>query len=111
MLIILAVSLALTLVLELFFALLWGLREKRELVLVILVNCLTNPVVVLTYYTVLYFWKWHTLPLVVVLEISAILVEWLCYRGCSRKLRRPFLFALTINVFSYGMGCLINLLL
>lgn len=111
----LAVSLLLTLILELGFALLWSLREKglrtkRELLLVVLVNCLTNPVVVLLANTALARWHWGALPLIPVLELCAILVEWLCYRACSQSLRRPFLFALTANLFSVVMGFSLNLI-
>ena len=100
-----AVSLGLTLLFESAFALCWGLREKREFLIVFLVNVLTNPVVVCLY---------HSFPLarklVLLLELGAVLVEWLCYRACSEKLNRPFLFALCANAFSYGLGCVINLL-
>ena len=96
----LAISLLLTLLLEEAFALLWGLRGRRELALVALVNCLTNPPVVLLYYAL-------SLP-VLLLEAAAVLVEWRCYRTFSDQLRRPFLFALLANVLSYTVGYLIN---
>lgn len=106
----LAVSLALTLALELTFALAWGLRGRRELVLVALVNCLTNPPVVLLYHTAVGLLGWAALPVTAALESAAVLVEWRCYRACSERLRRPLLFAVLANAFSYGVGCLINLL-
>ncbi|MBD5150803.1 MAG: hypothetical protein HDT18_10680 [Oscillibacter sp.] len=110
MLTVLAVSLLLTLVFEEGFALAWGLRGRRELGLVALVNILTNPAVVLLYYTAAGPLHWNAIPVTVVLEASAILVEWLCYRAFSEQVKRPFLFALLINLFSYGAGCVINLL-
>ncbi len=110
MLKILAISLLLTLLFEELFALLWGLRGKRELGLVALVNCLTNPPVVLLYYTVTGLWRWNWAPATIVLEAAAVLAEWLCYRAYSEQVKRPFLFALLINLFSYGVGCIINLL-
>lgn len=110
MLTILAVSLLLTLLFEEGFALVWGLRGRRELVLVALVNCLTNPPVVLLYYTATGLWHWNAIPVTLVLEAAAIIVEWQCYRAYSEQVKRPFLFALLINLFSYGAGCVINLL-
>ena len=101
MLKILAVSLALTLVFEEGFALAWGLRGRRELGLVALMNCLTNPPVVLLYYTATGLWHWNA---------AAVLAEWRCCRAYSEQVKRPFLFALFINLFSYGAGCVINLL-
>lgn len=110
MLKIMAMSLLLTLMLEEVFALLWGLRGRRELTIVALVNILTNPVVVLGYHTAVGFWGWNAVLVTAVLEISAVAVEWLYYRACSRQLKKPLMFALLANVFSYGMGCVINLL-
>ncbi|MDE7262729.1 MAG: hypothetical protein K2N78_11830 [Oscillospiraceae bacterium] len=110
MLNVLAVSLLLTLLLEEGFALVWGLRGKRELGLTALVNCLTNPPVVLLYHTATGLWRWNAVPVTIVLETAAVIVEWLCYRTFSEQVKRPFLFALLINLFSYGVGCVINFL-
>lgn len=110
MLTVLAASLLLTLLFEECFALAWGLRGKRELGLVALVNVLTNPPVVLLYYTATRLWRWNAVPVTAVLEAAAVLVEWRCYQAYSERVRRPFLFALLANLFSYGAGCVINLL-
>lgn len=110
MLKILAASLLLTLIFEWIFALLWGIRGKRELGLVALVNCLTNPPVVLLYYTATVLWHWSAVFVTVILEFAAVLVEWHCYRAFSEQVKKPFLFALLVNIFSYTLGCVINLL-
>lgn len=110
MLRILAVSLALTLVLEEAFALVWGLRGRRELGTVALVNVLTNPLVVLLYHTAVGLLGWNALAVTAALETAAVLAEWRYYRLCSQQLRRPLLFALLANGFSYGAGQMINLL-
>ncbi len=57
----LAISLALTLALEEAFALVWGLRGRRELGTVVLVNILTNPPVVLLYHTAVGLLGWNAL--------------------------------------------------
>ena len=106
----LAISLILTLLFEEGFALAWGLRGKRELGLVALVNCLTNPPVVLLYYTASGLWRWNAVLTALALEAAAVIVEWRCYRMYSEQVKRPFLFALLINLFSYGVGCVINFL-
>lgn len=110
MLTVLAVSLALTLLFEEGFALYWGLRGRRELGLVALVNCLTNPPVVLLHYTAVTLWRWPDVWVTLALEAAAVIVEWRCYRAYSEQVRKPFLFALLANLFSYGAGCVINLL-
>ena len=111
MLTVLALSLLLTLVLEEAFAFAWGLREKRELGLTALVNCLTNPPVVLLYHTAAGLWRWNAVWVTLVLEAAAVAVEWRCYRAFSEQVKKPFLFALLVNLFSYGAGCAVNLLL
>ena len=110
MLISLVMSLALTLVLEELFALIWGLRGRRELGTVALVNVLTNPPVVFLHHTAIGLLGWDAVVVTAVLETAAVLVEWRYYRLCSQQLRRPFLFALLANALSYGTGCVINLL-
>ena len=107
MLKVLSISLLLTLIFEEIFALLWGLRGKRELTIIALVNILTNPVVVLTYHTTTGLFGWPVIPVTAVLEIGAVLVEWRCLHACSEQLKRPFLFALLANAFSYGLGLVI----
>lgn len=110
MLKVLAVSLLLTLVFELSVALLWGLRGKRELTVAALVNVLTNPPVVLLYHVCTGLFGWPGLMVTPVLEVGAVVVEWICYRSCSEQLKRPFLFALAANAVSFGLGLVINLL-
>lgn len=108
MLNVLAVSLALTLVMEGAFALAWGLRGRRELGLVALMNCLTNPPAVLFYHTAVPLWGWDPLAAAALAECAAVLVEWRCCRTFSRHIRHPFWFSLAANAVSYGAGCLIN---
>ena len=105
MLTVLAVSLLLTLLFEELFALAWGLRGKRELGLVALVNVLTNPPVVLL------CTLFPSPLLTAAMELAAVGVEGLVYRTCADWLRRPFLFSLAINAFSYFAGLLLNHLL
>ena len=105
----LAISLAMTLVCELAYALGWGVRDRRDLVLCALVNVLTNPIVGLIFY---YVW-YHRPPVkqgivTLVTEILAVVTEALLYRRFARTIRRPWLFAVSANAFSYAVGELIN---
>lgn len=102
-----ALSLVLTLILELLVALLCRLRG-RDLLLVILVNILTNPAVVyldmicgMTFPNGRDLWQ-------IPLEIGVIAVEAICYARFAHAVRRPWMFALVANVFSYGCGLLIQ---
>ena len=102
-----ASSLGLTLLLELLIARLCRLRG-RDYLLVLLVNILTNPTVV--YLDMVCashvpngrdLWQ-------IPLEVAAILIEGWCYARYARSLRRPWMFALVANLFSYGCGLLLN---
>lgn len=104
----LGISLTLTLILELFFALIFKVRGKA-LLLTIFANILTNPAVVVLY---LLFCRHYTFPEAVVisiLEISAVVVEAVIYK--TSGIKRPFLLSLGANAFSYLCGLLIGSLI
>ena len=105
----LAISLALTLVLELSYARFWGMRGIHDFLLAAAVNVLTNPIVVFVYYFVWYRRFPVNRGLVTLgMEIWAVVTEALLYRKFARTVRRPWLFSLSVNAFSYAMGELIN---
>ena len=102
-----AISLGLTLLLELLLARLCRLRG-RDYLLVVLVNILTNPAVVyLDMVCAAHLPNGRDLWQIP-LEVAAILIEGLCYARYARSLRRPWMFALVANLFSYGCGLLLN---
>ena len=101
----LLVSLLLTLLLECAFAFVAGARTPRRLLLVALVNVLTNPPVVML------CTLFPSPLLTAAMELAAVLTEGLIYRSRADWLRRPFLFSLAVNAFSYLTGLLLNLLL
>ena len=103
-----AVSLALTLLLELPFVYAWGLRSRHNLKLAVLVNVLTNPAVVLLYVLAVMYTELAMVPVVLLLEGTAWITEGLLYKRYARAIRRPWLFAIAANLFSYGMGELIK---
>lgn len=102
----LAVSLALTLVLELGFALLWG-AARRDLALVALANVLTNPAVVLGYTLTALFFPAALPPVTLVLEAGAVLVEGRLF-AARGDIRFPWGFSLCANLFSFSVGLLIK---
>ena len=103
-------ALVLTAVLELAFAFLWGLRGRRTLGLVVLVNCLTNPLVNLGYLLLVGNLRWSALPVTAGLEAAAVLAEWWWYKnGENTAVYRPLLFSLCANAFSFSCGVLLQL--
>ena len=104
------VSLLLTLLLEDLFALLWGIRNTQDLILVLLVNILTNPVVVFCYHATHFYAPNKLTAAVALLELAAVCIEWLLYRWSAHSIRHPFAFSLFANLFSFCMGFGISLL-
>lgn len=102
----LVISLSLTLLLELVFAWFWGIRGKG-LVLVILMNILTNPAVVTLHYLCTAVFGWNGILPVLFLEAAAIITEGFCCRGMIQK---PWKFAICINLFSYFAGEILQLI-
>lgn len=97
---ILSLSLFLTLLLEIVFGIVWGLR-KRNLHLLLLANMLTNPPVVLIN---------HITGLVLLPEVAAIITEGYLYHRLGEKFRFSFLFSFSVNLFSYCFGVLLSML-
>lgn len=100
-----AVSLGLTLLLELPVAYYWGLRSRHDLTVAVLVNVLTNPAVVLLN-GLLSATPWWAVQLP--LEAATIAVEGFCYRHCGENICRPYLLSLCANCISYGAGLVLN---
>lgn len=96
--------LVLTIVFEGIIALVWGLR-RRDLLLFVLVNVLTNPAAVLL----------HAMfpgpTVTAALELGVVAVEGLCYDRLGYAVRRPWLFSLCANAFSFCLGLVLDILL
>jgi len=105
-----ALSLALSLVFETGFFLLVGKRDRKDILLLLLVNVLTNPVVVLLYWLTALYTTLNTYFVIVPLELFAILTEGYYYRRYGNSFRSPYLFSLAANIFSFGIGEFIQLL-
>lgn len=106
----LLISLGLTLALELIFALISGIRREKDLLLVCMVNIITNPVVVFLYYLASRTNAAVQMLALIILEVLAVAVEALYYKTYSEQIRRPILFAIGANVFSFFIGRVINML-
>lgn len=101
----LAGSLALTLILELAFALVWR-ADRRDLVAVALANVLTNPVVVLCHHAAARYVPGLLTAVTLALELGAAAAEGLVYSRRS-QIRRPWAFSLWANAFSFLSGLLL----
>ena len=103
------ISLTCTLIIETTFAFILKYRGK-DLVNVLLVNILTNPllnsvIVAINYY---YGLKARNISLIV-LEILVVLIEGIIYQKyLNRRKINGYLLSLILNIASYGLGLLIN---
>ena len=103
----LLISLGLTLVLELVFGVLWGLWDRDNLWLLILINTATNPPAVLLNALLVRQQDLPAVPSVLLIETAVVLTEWQLLKHNTKAVSRPFLFALLSNLFSYGIGLLL----
>lgn len=107
----LMISLCMTLILELTFSFIFRIRNGHDLGLVVLVNVLTNPPVVLLNDILSRKTEFPHVLIVLILELTAILVEALYYKRYADKIERPFLFSLGANAFSFFTALLLQQLI
>lgn len=100
---VLLVSLGLTVALEECFGWLAGVRDSWNLMLIVLVNILTNPAVVFLYYVNYLYLGWNRAAVTLALEAAAVAAEAVCYRAAG-KMRHPWLFSVGANLFSFVLG-------
>ena len=101
--------LILTIIIETIVALIIGIRNKRDIINVILVNILTNPLVVtLPFLAYQVINKNVYKPTLYVLEILVLFVEGFIYhKVLIFKRINPYIISLLLNVTSYIIGLFI----
>lgn len=106
---ILIISLALTLAIELPLLFAFGFRGK-EVLLGFLANLLTNPPVVFIYHLLRQFTAIPPWAALAALEVLAFLTEGLVFKLGTEK-KRPFLISLAANAVSFTAGLIISFFL
>ena len=102
--------LLITIIIEVITGLIIGIRDKKDILNIVLVNILTNPVVVSVPVLILLVWgptaRWISLA---VLEILTVVVEGFIYfKVLKYRKINGFLVSLILNLASYGIGELLN---
>ncbi len=101
------ISLLLTLLIEWIVTFCWGLRGKKAFWLVTLVNIVTNPAAVLTYWLYRVYCADTSMVVQVIIEIAVVTVEALIYRSFAGekdyKIRWPIALAIVANSISWGL--------
>jgi hypothetical protein len=99
-------ALILTILIEVGVARLFGLKEKKELLTVVLVNVITNP---LLNYLILVNAYFHLIGqsqiLILIIEALVVLVEWrILVWALSQRAKKMFLLSLVMNACSFLVG-------
>ncbi len=108
---IMGISLGMTILFEELFSVALRIRNKKDLLLVCLVNVLTNPPVVLGYYLAVHYTQLSPAPVKIALELFAISIEAYYYTTRGQKIHHPVWFAIAANVFSFSIGMIIRMVL
>ena len=104
----LAVSLALTLLVELDAALVYGVRSRYDLLVTCLVNVITNPLAVMSYLLLTRFTSLGPWAVKLPIEVLVLLSETLLFRKFAETVKKPLLYAAVLNIVSFSVGEVIN---
>ena len=102
--------LVLTIIIELVIAIIIGIRNKKDILNVILVNVFTNPLVtsIPIFIYLKYGYNAEKVSLII-LEIFAFVTEGFIYSKVLKyKKLNPYLISLILNLSSYLIGAVIN---
>ncbi len=110
----LILSLILTVIIEVILSFLIGLKAESDIEAVILINCVTNPIVVGTVNAVYIISKNLIARNVVlaILEIIVIFAEGILFKKNLKNLKiNPLLYSLYLNGLSFGIGLILNFII
>lgn len=106
---IMLICLSSTIMIELIMSLLLGIRNKKDILNVILVNIMTNPLVVSILMYITYNRLFNTTISIIILEILVILTEGFTYKKVLTFDKiNPYVLSLILNISSYFIGRLLN---
>jgi len=104
------ISLGLTLLIEMSLAVIFRVRSKRGLTVVLLANVLTNPAAVCLCMVLGPFLGGWYLPFQLLVEAAVVLAEGNVYRQFREDLNaalKPFPLSFVLNACSYGTGLIL----
>lgn len=102
--------LLMTLLIECGIACLAGVRQKNDIIIILLVNVLTNPLVVSSMVAVNFFFGSRVSGVYeYIIEAIVLIAEGLIYRKTlDNKKLNPFILSLLLNAASYLSGVVFN---
>ena len=106
---IMLICLSSTIMIELIMSLLLGIRNKKDILNVILVNIMTNPLVLSILMYITYNRLFNTTISIIILEILVILTEGFTYKKVLTFDKiNPYVLSLILNISSYFIGRVLN---
>ena len=110
---VMAVSLGLTLVIEVVMGLLMGVRKFKNILNIILANLITNPLLVsVTYYVGIMYSDITNYITLGVLEVLAVITEGLLYKKYLKYDKiKPLALSLILNITSFAIVSIVNLVI
>ena len=101
--------LGVTVVIEGALAFLWGVRKAADQLIVLLVNVLTNPLLVSVGYLILFrFGTTGYNVATAAMEVSVVFIEGWIYKKFLETQKHPFLLSLFLNAGSFLIGLGLN---
>lgn len=98
-----------TIVIEVICAVILRVRDKKDIFNIVLVNVLTNPLVVsISLYIHVYYGNYYYRISMIILEILVLFIEGFIYKKVLKKEINPYVLSLILNASSYGLGLIIN---
>ena len=99
------VSFLLTLIFEFAFCFVWGVHGKTNILLIFLINSMTNPLAV----GICYYFN-STYAVMLPVEAAVAVVEAVYLTKYGKDIKHPALLAVLMNTFSFSAGLLIKYL-
>lgn len=98
-----------TIIIELLVALILKVKDKKDILNIILVNTMTNPLLVSLTVYITYNRLFNRTISIIILELLVVLIEGFTYKKVLKyKKINPFILALILNFSSYFIGEIIN---
>ena len=103
-------SLILTVIIEVVIGIILGIRNKKDIINIALVNIITNPIVNITTISLNIYVSLHARNVsLYVLEVLVLFIEGFIYKKVLEyKKINYFLISLILNASSFGIGILLN---
>lgn len=107
---IMIICLVCTIIIELSLSLILGVRKKKDIVNIVLVNLLTNPlVVVIPFIVYLKYGLFYRKIILIIFEVFTLISEGYIYKKYLKyKKINCYILSLILNCSSYFIGLIIN---